>query len=75
MNEELKARHRAERKVMKAAVAGDGEALDQLAELEAGLAADLAVPEAVGLDMPHVELDMPHVELECEPVTVIIERE
>ncbi|MBW9589145.1 hypothetical protein FG996_22805 [Escherichia coli] len=75
MPKALKEHRAAERKLMKAALAGDGDTLDQLAELEAGLDADLEVPEAVELDMPHVELDMPLVELECKPVTVIIERE
>lgn len=68
MNEEMKARHKAERKVMKAILAGDDEAFDELAELFGG---DLIALEA----LEPVELDIPHTELECEPVEVIIERE
>lgn len=68
MNDELKARHLAERKVMKAILAGDDEAFDKLAEL---FGEDL-----IALDeLEPVELDIPHVALECDDVTVIIERE
>lgn len=65
MNEELKAQHRAERKVMKAILAGDDEAFDKLAEL---FGADL-----IALD--ELELDMPVTELDFEPISVVIERE
>lgn len=65
MNEELKARHQAERKVMKAILAGNDEAFDKLAEL---FGADL-----IALD--ELELDMPVTELDCEPISVVIERE
>lgn len=61
MPKALKEHRAAERKLMKAALAGDGDALDQLAELEAGLDADPDMPESVELDR--------------EPVKVIIERE
>lgn len=71
MPKELKERRATERKLMKAAVNGDGEALEQLA----GLGAGLAVQEVVGLEMPaDFDLILDEFALEIEPVDDVIKR-
>lgn len=72
MNKELKAKHMAERKAMRAALAGDGMALDLVAEM---VGAEAALPEPMEPDVTAtLKLECEPFELDSEPVEVIIER-
>ncbi len=74
MSRGLKAKHMAERKAMRAALAGDGVALDQVAEM-VGEGAEAALLEPMEPDVTAtLKLECEPFELGSERVEVIIER-
>lgn len=74
MNKELKAQHSAERKLMKAALAGDDSAFDRLAEITGSDGpVELDTLESVDLEIP-ADVDLDEMVSGGESVEALIER-